>query len=178
MAELFAKDTGTCRGTGGSMHIYDKETNFQGGWALVCEQLPYAAGAARSILLDRKRDPDAFKDDDRVAVVFVGEGGAQNGRMAETLNAAAKEKLPLLFLVIDNGRAINTFTPDVAANNNVYAQGLHYGVPGIKVDGTDVQDTLRTARAVVDYVRTEGPAILQVHTYRFQGHSPDRKSVV
>ena len=172
MAELFAKDTGTCRGTGGSMHIYDKETNFQGGWALVCEQLPYAAGAARSILLDRKRDPDAFKDDDRVAVVFVGEGGAQNGRMAETLNAAAKEKLPLLFLVIDNGRAINTFTPDVAANNNVYAQGLHYGVPGIKVDGTDVQDTLRTARAVVDYVRTEGPAILQVHTYRFQGHSP------
>ena len=114
MAELFAKDGGTCRGAGGSMHIYDIEKNFQGGWALVAEQLPYATGAARSILLDRLLDPEGMKDDDRMAIVFVGEGGAQNGRMAECLNAAAKEKLPILFLVIDNGRAINTFTPDVA----------------------------------------------------------------
>lgn len=172
MAELFGKDTGTCRGTGGSMHIYDKATNFQGGWALVSEQLPYAAGAARSILLDRHLDPAGTKGDDRIAVVFIGEGGAQNGRMAECLNAAAKEKLPLLFLVIDNGRAINTFTPDVAANMDIFAQGEHYGIPGIKCDGGDLMDTLRTGRAVIDYVRTQGPAVLQVHTYRFQGHSP------
>jgi len=172
MAELFAKDTGTCRGTGGSMHIYDKDTNFQGGWALVSEQLPYAAGAARSILLDRHLEPEKFADDDRISIVFIGEGGAQNGRMAECLNAAAKEKLPMLFLVIDNGRAINTFTPDVAANMDIFAQGEHYGVPGIKVDGGNLEDTLRTGRAVIDYVRTSGPAILQVHTYRFQGHSP------
>merc|ERR1719261_1296033 len=172
MAELFGKDGGTCRGTGGSMHIYDVETHFQGGWALVAEQLPYAVGAARSIMLDRQRDPEAFKDDDRIAVVFIGEGGAQNGRMAECLNAATKEGLPLLFLVIDNGRAINTFTPDVAQNMNIYEQGKHYGVPGIKVDGMNLEDTLKTGRAVVDYVRTKGPAILQVHTYRFQGHSP------
>jgi len=172
MAELFAKDTGTCRGTGGSMHIYDKEMNFQGGWALVCEQLPYAAGAARAILLDRLLDEAGTEGDDRISVVFVGEGGAQNGRMAETLNSAAKEGLPLLFLVIDNGRAINTFTPDVAQNSDIFLQGQHYGVPGIKVDGGNLYDTLRTGRAVVDYVRTKGPAILQVHTYRFQGHSP------
>jgi TPP-dependent pyruvate/acetoin dehydrogenase alpha subunit len=57
--------------------------------------------------------------DDRVTIVFIGEGGSQNGRMAECLNAAAKEKLPILFLVIDNGRAINTFTPDVATNSDV-----------------------------------------------------------
>merc|ERR1719326_1523467 len=172
MAELFAKDTGTCRGTGGSMHIYDVDTNFQGGWALVSEQLPYAAGAARSILLDRHLDPEKFKDDERISIVFIGEGGAQNGRMAECLNAAAKENLPLLFLVIDNGRAINTFTPDVAANMDIFMQGEHYGVPGIKVDGGNLEDTLKTGRAVIDYVRTKGPAILQVHTYRFQGHSP------
>ena len=54
MAELFAKDTGTCRGTGGSMHIYDVETHFQGGWALVSEQLPYAVGAARSIITNSR----------------------------------------------------------------------------------------------------------------------------
>ena len=131
MAELFMKDGGTCRGAGGSMHIFDKETYFQGGWALVAEQLPYAAGAAKSILMDRELglsdDENIVKqnmappaDDDRVSVVFVGEGGAQNGRSAELLNSAAKDNLPLLFLVIDNGRAINTFTQDIAKNSNVY----------------------------------------------------------
>ena len=177
MAELFAKDTGTCRGTGGSMHIYDVDTHFQGGWALVSEQLPYAAGAARSILLDRHLDPEDMKDDDRISVVFIGEGGAQNGRMAECLNAAAKENLPVLFFIIDNGRAINTFTDDVAQNMNIFEQGQHYGVPGIKVDGSNLEDTLKTGRAVIDYVRRAGagnggPAMIQVHTYRFQGHSP------
>eukprot|EP01034_Spumella_vulgaris_P021417 gene21417-27447_t len=145
---------------------------MQGGWALVAEQLPYATGAARSILLDRHLHPEIAKTDDRITIVFVGEGGAQNGRMAECLNAAAKEKLPILFVVIDNGRAINTFTPDVAQNSDVFLQGLHYGVPGVKVDGQNMEDTMRTGRAVVDYVRSSGPAILQVHTYRFNGHSP------
>lgn len=172
MAELFAKVGGTCKGAGGSMHIYDIEKNFQGGWALVSEQLPYAVGAARSILLDRHLDPAKYKNDDRMTIVFIGEGGAQNGRMAECLNAAAKEKLPILFLVIDNGRAINTFTPDVAVNSNVYDQGKHYGVPGLVVDGQNLLDTMKAGRAVTDYVRKNGPAIMQVHTYRFTGHSP------
>jgi len=184
MAELFMKDTGTCRGAGGSMHIFDRENYFQGGWALVCEQLPYAAGAAKSILLDRelgvsddaeykKQDVAPPADDDRIAVVFVGEGGAQNGRTAELLNAAAKDNLPILLLVIDNGRAINTFTPDVARNSNVYEQGKHYGVPGLLVDGMDPADVAKGGKAVIDYIRQgNGPAILQVHTYRFNGHSP------
>lgn len=63
--------------------------------------------------------------------MFLGEGAAQNGRMAETLNAAAKEKLPLLFLVIDNGRAINTFTPDVAINSDVFLQVRYCRSPAI-----------------------------------------------
>lgn len=184
MAELFMKDTGSCRGAGGSMHIFDRETYFQGGWALVCEQLPYAAGAAKSILLDRelgvsddatfeKQDVPPPADDDRIAVVFVGEGGAQNGRTAELLNSAAKDNLPLLLLVIDNGRAINTFTPDIAQNSNVYEQGMHYGVPGLLVDGMDAADVAKGGKAVIDYIRKgNGPAILQVHTYRFNGHSP------
>jgi 2-oxoisovalerate dehydrogenase E1 component len=184
MAELFMKDTGTCRGAGGSMHIFDRENYFQGGWALVCEQLPYAAGAAKSILLDRAlgvSDDESYQkknvappaDDDRIAVVFVGEGGAQNGRTAELLNSAAKDNLPILLLVIDNGRAINTFTPDIAQNSNVYEQGKHYGIPGLLVDGMDPADVAKGGKAVIDYIRKgKGPAILQVHTYRFNGHSP------
>jgi TPP-dependent pyruvate/acetoin dehydrogenase alpha subunit len=103
---------------------------------------------------------------------FAGEGGAQNGILAVCLNAAAKENLPILFIVIDNGRAINTFTPDVAANSNVYQQGLHYGIPGLLVDGQNMADTVAAGKAVVDHVRHKGPAILQIHTYRFTGHSP------
>ena len=184
MAELFMKDTGSCRGAGGSMHIFDKENYFQGGWALVSEQLPYACGAAKRILLDRemglsdngeyvKQDVAPPADDDRIAIVFVGEGGAQNGRTAELLNAASKDNLPLVLLVIDNGRAINTFTGDVAKNGKVYEQGAHYGVPGLLVDGMNPADVAKGGKAVIDYVRAgNGPAILQVHTYRFNGHSP------
>eukprot|EP00559_Dactyliosolen_fragilissimus_P004791 CAMPEP_0184865404 /NCGR_PEP_ID=MMETSP0580-20130426/17982_1 /TAXON_ID=1118495 /ORGANISM="Dactyliosolen fragilissimus" /LENGTH=805 /DNA_ID=CAMNT_0027364595 /DNA_START=27 /DNA_END=2444 /DNA_ORIENTATION=+ len=184
MAELFMKEGGTCKGAGGSMHIFDKETYFQGGWALVAEQLPYAAGAAKSILLDQhlglsddenivKQNVPPGDDDDRISVVFVGEGGSQNGRMAEILNAAAKDNLPLLILTIDNGRAINTFTPDIAQNNDVYKQGEHYGVPGLLVNGLDAADVAKGGKAVIDYIRSgNGPAMLQVHTYRFNGHSP------
>lgn len=184
MAELFMKDGGTCRGAGGSMHIFDKKTYFQGGWALVAEQLPYAGGAAKSILLDRylglsdddnveKQDVAPGDDDDRISVVFVGEGGSQNGRTAELLNAAAKDNLPLLILVIDNGRAINTFTPDIAKNSNVFQQGKHYGVPGLLVNGANAADVAKGGKAVMDYIRKgNGPAMLQVHTYRFNGHSP------
>jgi len=184
MAELFMKETGSCKGAGGSMHIFDKATYFQGGWALVSEQLPYAAGAAKSILMDRalgisddekfeKQDVAPPADDDRISIVFVGEGGAQNGRTAELLNSAAKDNLPLLLLVIDNGRAINTYTGDVATNGSVFDQGKHYGVPGLRVDGYDAADVAKGGKAVIDYVRSgKGPAILQVHTYRFNGHSP------
>jgi len=186
MAELMMKDSGSCRGAGGSMHIFDKEQYFQGGWALVSEQLPYAAGAAKTILLDRAMgisdDPETITskqnvpvsdDDDRLSVVFIGEGGAQNGRMAEILNAAAKDNLPLLIIVIDNGRAINTFTQDIATNSDVFAQGKHYGVPGLLVDGLNAADVAKGGKAVIDHIRKgKGPAILQVHTYRFNGHSP------
>jgi TPP-dependent pyruvate/acetoin dehydrogenase alpha subunit len=185
MAELMMKDTGSCRGAGGSMHIFDKAQYFQGGWALVSEQLPYACGAAKSILLDRAMglsdDPATLAKgnqappatDDRISVVFIGEGGAQNGRMAELLNSAAKDQLPLLTIVIDNGRAINTFTRDVAQNSNVFEQGKHYGVPGLLVNGLNAVDVAKGGKAVIDYIRSgKGPAILQVHTYRFNGHSP------
>lgn len=183
MAELFMKEGGTCKGAGGSMHIFDKDTYFQGGWALVAEQLPYAVGAAKSINMDRVlglSDNDKIEkvnvpppeDDDRISVVFVGEGGAQNGRMAELLNAASKDNVPLLVIVIDNGRAINTYTQDVAQNSDVYKMGAHYGVPGLLVDGLNASDVAKGGKAVIDYVRTFGPAILQVHTYRFNGHSP------
>merc|ERR1712071_668056 len=67
---------------------------------------------------------------------------------------------------------MGTYTKDVAQNSDVYKQGLHYGVPGLLVDGLNAGDVAKGGKAVIDYVRTKGPAILQVHTYRFNGHSP------
>jgi TPP-dependent pyruvate/acetoin dehydrogenase alpha subunit len=74
---------------------------------------------------------------------------------------------------IRSSDAINTFTPDFAKNGNVYEQGKHYGVPGLLVDGLHPSDVAKGGKAVIDYIRKgNGPAILQVHTYRFNGHSP------
>lgn len=191
MSELCMKDTGCCQGAGGSMHLYDRENRFQGGWALVSEQLPYAAGAAKSILLDDElglvekdladgeiikvdaSQESSVEEDDRIAVVFVGDGGSQNGRLPELLNTCSKLKLPLLIVVIDNGRAINTFTKDVAANTMKFTLGEHYGVPGLLVDGLNAEDVTKAGRALTDYVRSgKGAAVMQIHTYRFMGHSP------
>ena len=169
----------------------------------MAEQLPYAAGAAKSILIDKQlglvekelEDGKVIKidgckdiewedflkthpslrsnDDHRIAAVLVGDGGSQNGRLPELLNAASKQNLPLLIIVIDNGRAINTFTPDVATNTMKYTLGDHYKVPGILVDGLNAVDVAKAGRAVTDYIRSgKGPAVMQIHTYRFNGHSP------
>ena len=169
----------------------------------MAEQLPYAAGAAKSILIDKElglvekelEDGKVIKidgckdiewedflkthpslrsnDDHRIAAVLVGDGGSQNGRLPELLNAASKQNLPLLIIVIDNGRAINTFTPDVATNTMKYTLGDHYKVPGILVDGLNAVDVAKAGRAVTDYIRSgKGPAVMQIHTYRFLGHSP------
>ena len=176
---------------------------------MVAEQLPYGAGAAKSILLDRElgltevdtasgnvikidatenwhdnhwenfqeciEDNHSLKcnGDNRIAVVFVGDGGSQNGRLPEILNACSNERLPLLIIIIDNGRAINTFTKDVATNVFKYTLGEHYNVPGVLVDGYNAVDVVKCGRAITDYVRAgHGPAVMQVHTYRFMGHSP------
>jgi len=109
MAELMMKEGGTCKGAGGSMHIFDRSTYFQGGWALVSEQLPYAAGAAKTILQDRelglsdgedfqKRNEGPGEGDDRISVVFIGEGGSQNGRMVSGWEEGGGGERALLFL--------------------------------------------------------------------------------
>ena len=121
----------------------------------------------------RIKEPQVGDGDNRIAVVFVGDGGSQNGRLPEILNACSNQKLPLLVVIIDNGRAINTFTKDVASNTLKYTIGEHYEIPGVLVDGCNAVDVAKTGKAVADYVRSgNGPAVMQVHTYRFMGHSP------
>jgi pyruvate dehydrogenase E1 component alpha subunit len=108
--------------------------------------------------------------DDRIAVVLVGDGGCQNGRLPELLNTCSKLKLPLLIIAIDNGRAINTFTKDVAANTMSYKLGNHYQVPGVLLDGLDAVNVVKAGMVVTDFIRKgRGSALIQIHTYRFMG---------
>lgn len=108
--------------------------------------------------------------DDRIAVVLVGDGGSQNGRLPELLNSCSTLKLPLLIIVVDNGRAINTFTKDVAANTMSYKLANHYQVPGILLDGLDAVTVAKAGRIITDYIRRgNGSAVIQIHTYRFMG---------
>lgn len=87
------------------------------------------------LVQDQIKEPCHGDGDNRIAAVFVGDGGSQNGRLPEILNACSNQKLPLLVVIIDNGRAINTFTKDVASNTFKYTLGQHYDVPGVLVDG-------------------------------------------
>ena len=117
-----------------------------------------------------KGTPSSGDGDNRIAVVFVGDGGSQNGRLPEILNACSKQNLPLLIVVIDNGRAINTFTKDVSSNTMKYTLGEHYHVPGLLIDGLNAANVAKAGRAVTDYIRNgNGPAVMQIHTYRFMG---------
>ena len=108
--------------------------------------------------------------DDRIAAVLVGDGGSQNGRLPELLNTCSKLKLTLLIIVVDNGRAINTFTKDVAANTMTYKLADHYQVPGVLLDGLDAVNVAKAGRVVTDHIRRgHGAALIQIHTYRFMG---------
>lgn len=108
--------------------------------------------------------------EDRIAVVLVGDGGSQNGRLPELLNTCSVLKLPLLIIVIDNGRAINTFTKDVAASTMIYKLAEHYQVPGVLLDGLDAVNVAKVGRVITDYIRRgNGSAVIQIHTYRFMG---------
>lgn len=130
-----------------------------------------ADGDVIKIHRDEILSPDTVGDmDDRIAVVLVGDGGSQNGRLPELLNTCSVLKLPLLIIVVDNGRAINTFTKDVAANTMTYKLADHYQVPGILLDGLDAVNVAKAGRVVTDYIRKgNGSAVIQIHTYRFMG---------
>jgi 2-oxoisovalerate dehydrogenase E1 component len=160
-AELMARDAGTNRGRGGSMHIADPHLGIFGANGIVAAGLPIAAGAATAAQL---------RDDGRVAVAFFGDGAAAQGAFHEALNLAAVWHLPVVFFCENNG--YSEFSPTAtqhAARLEQRAQG--YAVPFVSVDGNDVVATSDTMRGVVDSARSGGgPVLVEATTYRWHGH--------
>src|ERR1043165_3037208 len=163
MAELYGKKTGCVRGLGGSMHIFDKATNFLGGYGIVGGHVPIAAGAAFAA---------KYRGDGAVAVCFFGEGASTIGGFAEGLALAALWKLPVVLICENNQYSMGTPLYRSLAVEDVSLRALAHGMARDRFDGDDVIKVKRRIAEAVDRARTPGePTLVEVVTYRFRGHS-------
>ena len=166
MAEIFGKKTGYCKGKGGSMHIADFSVGMLGANGIVGAGLPIATGAAVAAQLEGNQG---------VAAVFFGDGGVHEGEFHETMNLASIWKLPLIFVCENNGYAVNTRSESVIAIDEIYKRAAAYQMPGMAVDGNDVEAVHKAAEELVARAREgKGPSFLECRTYRWHGHFETR----
>ncbi len=162
MAELYGKVDGQCRGKGGSMHLCDLERGMLGANGIVSAGLPLACGAALSANL---------RHTDQVAVAFLGDGASNAGAFHESLNLAAVLKLPVVFVLENNGYADATHIRYAARVTNLADRAAGYGIPGVTVDGMDVLAVHEAAGEAVARARSmRTPTLLECKTYRYYGH--------
>jgi pyruvate dehydrogenase E1 component alpha subunit len=160
-AEIFGKVTGLCRGKGGEMHLFSRNKRFLNS-GIVGASYPQAAGAAFSFL---------YQEDRNVAVAFSGEGAANHGTFAETLNTASLWQLPLVIVIEDNLYADSTPKWAAQATNHHYQRAQSHNIPAYLVDGMDVIDVHEAARDAVNRARDGyGPTVIEAVCYRFRGH--------
>ncbi len=160
-AEIFGKATGLCGGKGGHMHLFDKGKNFSCS-GIVGASYPQAAGAAFSFKLN---------GGGRVAIAFSGEGAANHGTFAETLNLALLWELPLVVVIEDNLYADSTPKWSALSQPHQFQRALGYNLPTYLVDGMDVLDVYRAASAAVQRARQgRGPSVIEAVCYRYRGH--------
>ena len=163
MAELFGRRDGLSKGKGGSMHLFDRSTNFLGGHAIVGAHLPLAAGVGFAI---------KYQEGDQVILCFFGDGAVPEGEFHESLNLAALWKLPVIFICENNRYAMGTSIERALAQHDIYKFGGIYGIPSEAVDGMDVVAIRESVGRAVARARAEQtPALVEARTYRFRGHS-------
>ncbi len=163
IAELFGRATGCSRGRGGSMHLFAPEIGLMGTSGIVGPCILQAAGAGYTFKLLKT---------DRAAVAFFGDGAVNNGAFHEGLNLAAIWRLPVLFVCENNQFATEVPFSYASGNPGVAGRGASYGIPGIEVDGNDVEAVARVAGEALQRARTGGgPTLIECKTYRTRPHS-------
>ena len=163
MAELFGKVTGISKGKGGSMHMFDKEKHFYGGHGIVGNQIPIGAGIAFS---------EKYNKTDNLCVTFLGDGALRIGAFHEAVNIAMFLKLPVIFIIENNGYAMGTSVDRTSNVTELYKSGLSYNIPSEPVDAMNVIKVHRAISEAAHLARSGGgPSLLEFRTYRFKGHS-------
>jgi pyruvate dehydrogenase E1 component alpha subunit len=163
MAELYGKETGTTKGKGGSMHIFDKNVGFVGGHGIVGAQVPLGAGLAFA---------EKFNKTGNLCICSMGDGAVRQGAFHETLNLAMLWKLPVIFVIENNGYAMGTSVQRTSNVTDLYTLGEAYDMPSEPVDGMHPEDVHKAVARAADRARKgEGPTLLEFRTYRYKGHS-------
>ncbi len=163
MAELYGKETGSSKGRGGSMHIFDASQNFMGGYALVGQPFPLAAGLAMGC---------KHKGSDQIAICFLGDGANNQGTFHETMNMAKVWNLPVLFVCENNQYAIGTRIERSTAVVDQYKRVCAYDMEASQHDGMDIDVVMEASQKAIDFVRSgKGPYFIEFLTYRYRGHS-------
>lgn len=163
LAELYGKKTGLVKGLGGSMHLFDKQTNFLGGYGIVGGHVPIGAGAAFA---------SKYRNDGRVTLCFFGEGASTIGGFAEGVALAALWKLPIVLICENNQYSMGTPLYRSLAVEDVSLRALAHGMARDRFDGDDVVKVKRRIGEAIERARTAGePTLVEVVTYRFRGHS-------
>jgi pyruvate dehydrogenase E1 component alpha subunit len=163
MSELFGRVDGTSGGRGGSMHIFDLEHRFMGGYGIVGGNLPLAAGLALS---------SDYRGTDEVTVCMFGDGASNTGNFGETMNLAALWSLPVVFLVENNLYGMGTAIERHSAVTDLSHKAEGLGVPGVRVDGMDVLAVRETVSEHIRIAREDRkPTLIEAFTYRYRGHS-------
>ncbi len=163
-AELYGKATGCSRGKGGSMHFFDKNRNFFGGHAIVTGHVPLAVGLGWAA---------KYRKQDHVTLCYFGDGAMNQGSFHESLNLAGLHKLPVIFMVENNGYGMGTHVHRASAVTELKLRTEDaYGIPGKEVDGMDCIAMYKMCTAAIDHCRAgNGSIFLEVKTYRYRGHS-------
>jgi len=163
MAELYARETGSSKGRGGSMHIFDVAHHFMGGYALVGGPFPLAVGMAKAIKM---------KGGDEISICFLGDAANNQGTFHESLNMAKVWSLPVLFVCENNLYGIGTRIDRSTAEQDQFKRVSGYQIPAAQADGQDIDAVYDAAKIAVDHVRSgNGPYFLELKTYRYRGHS-------
>jgi pyruvate dehydrogenase E1 component alpha subunit len=163
MAELYGKATGVNKGKGGSMHFFSAENNYFGGNGIVGAQIPIGTGIAFA---------EQYRGTDNLCVTMFGDGAARQGALYESFNMAMTWKIPVLYIVENNGYAMGTSVERTSNVHDLYKIGQAFDMPSEPVDGMEPEAVHEAITRASEHIRSgKGPYFLEIKTYRYKGHS-------